>query len=224
MLFVSLLLACAPAGPPGVVVQPSAPTQPLPADPAWHLVAPLDGIERLFVGPFRCRLDAQEVADFHPNGMVRSDAGLRGRWKREGKQLELTSGADGASTSLGGAYRGYTRSGSWMIALPDAVWACRPGHEGDVRSPGGVWLRAVDAGGPYEVAGKALATTDLAMVVESPSDDPDNASDAAGIVLRHRDGIDAQPVARAVADHTGQPVTLHLVPELDAPMELRVGP
>lgn len=208
------LLACAPSAPDLPRVEPaSTPPAELPAREAWAATAPLEGVQRLFVGPFRCALPDGRTVDFHPRGIARNAEGLRGRWTHRDQALTLE--ADG--TSVTWAYTPWSAGGAWMLAAPEGVLACRPGHEGETAAAG-PWVRVVDGGGDLATAGRALTTLELPLVVQ------EGHADGAGLRLRHAEGTDARPLAQRVADATGHPVTLEATAALDAPYELVVGP
>lgn len=213
MLSALHLLACAPSPPALPTVTPSGtPPTDLPDREAWAATAPLEGVQRLFVGPFRCALPDGRVVDFHPRGIARSDDGLRGRWSHRDHTLTLETEGPAASFP----YQAWSASGAWMLATPDGALACRPGHEA-APATGGTWLRVVDAGGPLTTVGKALVPLELPLVVQ------DGSREHEGLLLRHRPGHAPDVIAQAIADAVQQPVALSAAPTLDAPYELVVG-
>ena len=206
----TLLFAACTTAPP--TLTPQGPPAPLADTEAWRRTAPLEGIERLFVGPFRCSLPGGDVADFHPNGMVRTAAGGRGRWSQAAGNFQL----EGEGLALEGPYEGWSQAGAWMLATPLGALGCRPGHEGEVPAAG-PWLRVRDGGGPMEEAGRALTDASLPLVVQQGT------SDIGGIALRHRPGFDPTELGQHLADQLQQPVRLEVVPSLPSPYELVVG-
>jgi len=208
-----LVLACAT---PSAVIQPRGPASEPAATPAWDESRDLDGVERLFTGPFRCSLPTGTVAAFHPNGVVRDAASLRGRWQHRARTLTIE--ADGQETHW--AYEPFVVRGSWHLATAHGVLPCMLGHEAEV-PPTGAWLRVAPAGGDVEAIGHRLHDLEGVALVTAHPEVP--AVD--GLVLVHTAARvdEARAVAQGIADRAGQPVALSPVPD-DVPLRLEVGP
>jgi hypothetical protein len=211
-----LIVACNFA--PSNRVTPEGTPPPLPEAPAWATVRPLDGVQRLFGGPFRCRVPDGTVVDFHPNGMARGEPAFRGTWIHRDAELVVEARQEGVELVYSWPYVGYTHDGDWMLATPDGALACRPGHEA-TPGPAGSWLEVIDAGGSTEAAAKVLSTAEgVAFAVDGPVGEG-----RSGLWLRHRPSIDGRSVAQHVATGLGLPVAVEEVPDLAAPLQLVVG-
>ncbi len=211
-----LLVACNSA--PVNQVLPEGEAPPLPAEPAWASVRTLDGAQRLFGGPFRCRIPDGTVVDFHPNGMTRGEPAFRGNWVHRGTELTVEARQEGVELVYSWPYVAFTHDGDWMLATPHGALACRPGHEA---APGrsGPWLEVIDAGGGTEAAAKVLSTAaEVVFAVDGPVQ-----GGRQGLLLRHRPEAEGRAVAQHLATGLGRPVSLEENSELTAPYQLIVG-
>ena len=217
MLPLFLALACSPSD--RDVLTPSAAEARPPAEsPPWGDIRPLDGVERLFTGPFRCALpqEGAVVVDFHPRAIARGTT-LRGRWTHRERTLTMEWGA---GAPLEHPYEPFSQTGIWWLAGPGGAMPCKLGHEAELPS-GGHWIRVVDTGGDVPAAGLHLADlpgVGLVTLDEAPG------TSAAGLRLQHRaDQVDsARALGQAIADRLTRPVTLVESPEVRA-LTLEVG-
>ena len=210
-----LLVACNPS-PPTALPQGEPP--PLPAESAWKAVRPLDGVQRLFGGPFRCRLADDTVVDFFPNGMARGEPAFRGRWTHQDQTLTVDARHHGVDLVYRWPYQAYTHEGDWVLASADEAIACRPGHQ-VAPGPAGRWVEVVDGGGPAADAARVLSTAPEVVFAVDGAVGPARE----GVWLQHRPGVEALPLAQHVATGLGVPVTVREDAALASPYRLVVG-
>jgi len=209
-----LLFACNSS----VVMHPEGEAPPMPSEPAWKAVRPLDGVQRLFGGPFRCRIPDGTVVDFHPNGMARGEPAFRGNWKHGGTELVVEARHEGVELTYEWSYTPFNHQGDWVLGTRDGALACRPGHEGE---PGGAgdWVDVLDAGGATDQAARVLSTAPgVVFAVDGAVTEPID-----GLVLRFPEGADGRALGQHLATGLQRDVRLEAHPDLGAPFQLVVG-